>query len=759
MIPVIADSGLFGFGAIGTILIIVLGLILLMVVGFLAAYKKVSQGEVLIVNWPWGVSVKFTGGIIFPALTRAEVMDISVKTIQLARNGKDGLICADNIRADIIVTFFVKVNRTVEDVKRVAESVGCDRASDQEALEELFTAKFSEALKTVGKQLEFEELYDQRVRFRDDIIAIIGEDLNGYVLEDAAIDYLEQTPANQLDPENVLDSRGLEKITEITARKRYHRNTLENKAKKDIGLDDLETRKALLEYERQEADAEATQRREIAVVEAQQKAQAEEIRAKEIARAQKAEIEAQEEVEVRKVEARREQEVANKNRERIIAIEEENVKKERELQVVERERETTLKRIEKDREVETEQKQVAEVRRDRIAIDKTVAEQEEEIKTLRRIEDARREKDASVIAAEGQAEEALIADIKKAEAQEKVAEHESKEKVIRADAEVDAAERIAKAKKQHAEGVQAEQAAPGLAQVQVKEANAQAVEKEGLVEAKVTREKLVAQATGEEERKMVDVRVKKENAQALEQEGLAEAKITAEKGKAEAVALREQREAEAAGVRAQGEAEATALVQKRRAEAEGIRQRLMAEAEGLAEKAKSIEAFGKDALSHEEYRLQLEYLETLGIKKISNAVEIARAQAEVLGKAMNDADINIVGGNDAFYDNFLRSISAGHMIEGLMDTSPTAAGIVGNLVDKFGGSSNGGGGGALPVGGGSNGETIDATTGGMKLSDILTAVRNQADGEGQKKIDELIDLVRGTRLDSVDDVNGDDAQV
>ena len=45
--------------------------------------------------------------------------------------------------------------------------------------------------------MDFEDLYRERDKFRDKIIAIIGNDLNGYVLEDAAIDYLEQTPVSQ----------------------------------------------------------------------------------------------------------------------------------------------------------------------------------------------------------------------------------------------------------------------------------------------------------------------------------------------------------------------------------------------------------------------------------------------------------------------------------------------------------------------------------------------------------------------------------
>ncbi|UUZ54203.1 hypothetical protein LP419_38395 [Massilia sp. H-1] len=107
----------------------------------------------------------FTGGIVYPIIHKKEMMEISLKTIEISRMGKDGLICQDNIRADIKVTFFLHVNKTAEDVLKVAQSVGCVRASHQETLETLFEAKFSEALKTVGKSMDFVELYQARGRF------------------------------------------------------------------------------------------------------------------------------------------------------------------------------------------------------------------------------------------------------------------------------------------------------------------------------------------------------------------------------------------------------------------------------------------------------------------------------------------------------------------------------------------------------------------------------------------------------------------
>ncbi|MCP4043415.1 MAG: hypothetical protein GY731_15915, partial [Gammaproteobacteria bacterium] len=190
--------------------------------------RKVEQGEALIVNKMGDkLVVSFTGMVVVPLVHKAEIMDISLKTIEIDRHGKEGLICKDNIRADIKVAFFVRVNKTVEDVLKVAQAIGCVRASDPVTLEDLFNAKFSEALKTVGKQLEFEELYQERDSFRDKIIQVIGKDLNGYALEDAAIDYLEQTPMKVLDPDNILDSQGIRKITRLTAEQHVLTNEAE----------------------------------------------------------------------------------------------------------------------------------------------------------------------------------------------------------------------------------------------------------------------------------------------------------------------------------------------------------------------------------------------------------------------------------------------------------------------------------------------------------------------------------------------------
>jgi uncharacterized membrane protein YqiK len=500
-----------GLGIV-VVAVVVVGAILL----FAKFYRKVEQGKALIVNkMKAEPEVTFTGMVVLPIFHKAEVMDISVKTLEIDRRGKEGLICKDNIRADIKVTFFVRVNKTREDVIKVAQSIGCMRASDPKTLEELFNAKFSEALKTVGKQLDFVDLYTKRNEFRDHIVEVIGRDLNGYVLEDAAIDFLEQTPLYSLDENNILDAQGIRKITELTAIEHVRTNEFQNNEKKSIKKQDVEAAEAILALERQEADALARQQREIETVKAREQAEMLKVQAEERLKAENARIKVEQEIGINQENLNREVEVAQKNRERVIAVETERVEKDRALEAISREREVELQRIAKEQELEKKKKEIAEVIRERIVVEKTVAEQEEKIKELRVLEEARRIKESVIIQAEGEAQERLVKDIKAAEAAEAASKFIAREKLTLAEAELEAADRHSKAKVRLAEGIQAEAAAAGLADVKVKEANAIATEKLGLAEANVLRERGVAEAHAARERAMAEAAGISEKAEAM----------------------------------------------------------------------------------------------------------------------------------------------------------------------------------------------------------------------------------------------------
>ncbi|WP_406204262.1 flotillin family protein [Kitasatospora sp. NBC_01560] len=479
---------------LGVLVAVVLLIVLAMLLFVGRLFRKVEQGKALIISRTKKVDVTFTGTVVLPVLHKAELMDISVKTVEIHRAGRDGLICRDNIRADIRISFFVRVNKTVEDVIKVAQAIGTVRASDPDAVQDFFAAKFSEALKTVGKQLDFTDLYTHRHEFRDQIIAVIGTDLNGYTLEDAAIDHLEQTPMNQLDSNNILDAQGIRKITELTAIEHVRTNEYQRTEEKEITRQNVDAREAVLELERRQADAEIRQRREIETLRATEGAVIARVQEEERLTAQAAFLRTEEQLGVQRENQAREVAVAQKNRERVIAVETERIEKDRLLEVIGRDRETELARIAKDKEVESQKREIADVVRERIAVDRTVAEQEESIKSLRAVEEAERMRRSVVIQAEAEAQEKLVKDIKAAEAAEQAATHKAREALVLAEARQRAAELDAAAKIRLAEGVRAEAAAEGLARVEVREQEAAAIEKVGRAEAAVLAEKAQAAA-------------------------------------------------------------------------------------------------------------------------------------------------------------------------------------------------------------------------------------------------------------------------
>lgn len=590
-------------------------LFLLMVIK--AFYRMVDQGQVLIINKLGHAepSVSFTGALVLPVVNRAETMDISVKTIEVDRQGINGLICRDNIRADIQVTFFVRVNKTSEDAIRVATTVGVARASDPKTLENLFQAKFSEALKTVGKRLEFIQLYNERDQFKEEIIKVIGRDLNGYVLEDVAIDYLEQTPLKLLDPDNILDAEGRKKIIELTASQRVKANDIEREAQKTIKKQDVEAREAILALERQQAEAEAKQAREIGSAQAREGAERAKVEAEERKRSEETRIQVDQELEVKKQVAHREIQVAEKNREGAVMVENERIQKERHLEQVARERAVELSQIEKEKIIAQERKTIAEVIRERVAVERTVAEEEERIKGVRVVMEAQRTRDAAVIAAEQAAEQVRIKEVKLAEAAATAAVSHAKEKLTLADAEQAAAEKETLAAIRRAEGRQAQEAAEGLARAKVKEADAAASEKLGNVEARV----MEAKAEAQKKQGLAQVAVKQAEGDAIERVG--------------------------------------------KAEASAVENHLLAESRGLREKADAMGKLTGETRSHEEFRIRLEQEVALKKAMIDAEVKIADSRSQVLAESLGKAKFEIVGGDGEFFRRFVDAVTTGKSID------------------------------------------------------------------------------------------------
>lgn len=602
---------------------------------FAQFFKKVEQGTAIIKTGLGTTRVSFTGLMVIPIIHRYEIMDISVKRIEIDRSEQDGLICKDNIRADIKVAFFVRVNKTEDMVMHVAQILGCKRASDITSLRELFEPKFSEALKTVGKQFDFVELYNSREAFREQIVKVIGNDLNGYTLDDCSIDYLEQTNLELLDPQNVLDSEGIKKITDLTAQEQIRANYIRREKEKTITQQDVEAREAILELEKQQKEAEEKQAREISEIKSRQRAEAEIVAQQELQRSETARIATEEEVLVAEENKQRSVIVAEKSKTRTDKVETERVEKDRQLEVTERERVVSLADIDKDKAIEVEKKNIQEVIRERVMVERAVVEEEEKIKDTQEFAAADRSKQVAVTKAKEEAEQHLVKEVQSAEAEKQSATRQAETVVIKAEADRSASEKEADAKKMLADANRVEVASSGLA------------------EAEVLQRKAEAEAKGDEAK-----------AGAIQKVGLAEATV-----------LQKKHEAEAKGQ----EALATATEKTGTAEATVLELKFSADAKGITQKAEAMKLFDGVGREHEEFKIKLNKEKEVELKAIDVQREIAEAQAQLVGDGLRTATIDIVGGDNKFFDSLVNSITAGKQVDRLVSNSD----VLGTVKDTF----------------------------------------------------------------------------
>src|SRR5690606_26530174 len=144
--------------------------------------------------------------------------------------------------------------------------------------------------------------------------------------------------------------------------------------------------------------------------------------------------------------------------------------------------------------------------------------------------------------------------------------------------------------------------------------------------ARVTLETLQAEARGLEEKGMVEIKLRNADAEAIERQG-----------KANADASRQMFLAEAQGAESKGlaeakvkEADAAATEKLGTAQAVAIREKMSAEAVGLQEKAGAMKALDPESRAHEEYRIRLEQQKELALAAIQSRIAVAEKQADVM---------------------------------------------------------------------------------------------------------------------------------
>jgi uncharacterized membrane protein YqiK len=211
------------------------------------------------------------GALVLPVFH--EISWVSLETIKFAvsRAREQAVLTADNIRIDVNTELYAHVGHTEEAVLTASRTLG-EKTFDADKVRNLLEAKVVGALRSFAAKKTLKQLHENRDGFAREIKENVSESFaaNGLMLEEVTIVALEQSTKEYFRADNVFDAEGLKVITEITSEARRKVHTTEKQTTVAIRNKDLTTQLELLEIERQEAVARASQDKEISNEQAQQ---------------------------------------------------------------------------------------------------------------------------------------------------------------------------------------------------------------------------------------------------------------------------------------------------------------------------------------------------------------------------------------------------------------------------------------------------------------------------------------------------------
>lgn len=273
---------------LSSILMTGVGIILVLVCAILITitklYVRTKASEAFVRTGMGGLKVIRDGGsLVLPVVHQIVKVSLETLKLEVSRIGADALITSDKLRADIKAEFFVRIQPEDKDIQAAARSLG-DKVSEtnsqrtgpssdyRSSVAALIEDKLVSALRTSAACKTLEQLNSERDEFLKEVMKLVTNDLNhnGFTLETVTISKLDQTDVSMLKDSNIFDAQGARTIAEITQKNLTEKNKIMREGDQARKDQDVQTRTAVLDLERKQAEAEATQAAQIAMIKAEQ---------------------------------------------------------------------------------------------------------------------------------------------------------------------------------------------------------------------------------------------------------------------------------------------------------------------------------------------------------------------------------------------------------------------------------------------------------------------------------------------------------
>lgn len=241
----------------------------LLIVGTLVAVRQfyvVPKADEALVKTGGGKTKVSIGAGMWVIPMFHEVARVSLQTFQIPidRTGADSVPSGDMIPAEIKGEMFVQIDPKDESIQEAVRSLGVANPRDMAAIvRQKIDGQITGALRTAAFQRTFIELNSKKKEFADQVMAILGEDLNklGLTLRSVAVTHVTQGPFNK-GAGDVIAAQGQRNVAETVELNRQETNKITREAEVKVLEQNVSARERALALQLTQTKLEANQARE-----------------------------------------------------------------------------------------------------------------------------------------------------------------------------------------------------------------------------------------------------------------------------------------------------------------------------------------------------------------------------------------------------------------------------------------------------------------------------------------------------------------
>jgi len=263
--------------------VVIILIVVLVGIWFLQRFYAKATLETALVRTGLGGSKVLTDGgcVALPILHQVQRVSMQTAAVPISRVGRESVLTADQLRADIVMVFELRVGPDNASISTAAQVLGHRIARSGEVFSEVLSGSLVNAIQSAAATRSLTDIHLNRADFTSDVSTMVSDHAErlGLVLVSASLVGVDQSDLSQRDENNAFNARGMRRLAELVAEERKARTEIEAATEVAVRERLLSQHKRQIELKGEEREAEIFQQERLSRLESEAESRSNQVRA------------------------------------------------------------------------------------------------------------------------------------------------------------------------------------------------------------------------------------------------------------------------------------------------------------------------------------------------------------------------------------------------------------------------------------------------------------------------------------------------